>query len=74
MAPNTPANSGAARAMATAATVINWPPTGTLTCSERTRSLSEPATTITPQPMAKLPASKAQRSDAPGVPAFNEAP
>ena len=47
--------------MTTAAAPISWPPSATDTFSERTMSLSTPAVTITPQPMAKLPPSSAQR-------------
>ena len=62
MPATTAANSGAVTAISTAATLISWPATATLTCSERARSFSVPAVTITPQPMLKLPASSAQRT------------
>ena len=41
--------------------VINWPATAALTCSESTRSFITPDGAITPQAIAKLPPSKAQR-------------
>jgi hypothetical protein len=46
---------------------ISCPASATETCSERDRSFSVPATTITPQPMTKLPLSSAQRTDAAGA-------
>ena len=56
-----PAASGAPKHMTAAAIAMSWPPTATDTSSECTMSFSAPGTTITPQPMAKLPASSAQR-------------
>jgi hypothetical protein len=62
--PTAAASSGAPSAITTAATVMSWPPTATLIDSERDRSFSEPGTTMTPQPIAKLPASSDQRDAA----------
>ena len=53
--------------MATAPAVMSCPATATETCSEAARSFSEPATTITPQPMAKLPAIMARLAEAQGA-------
>ncbi len=48
--------------MTAAATVISWPATETETSSAREMSVSVPTTTITPQPMTKLPNSSDQRT------------
>ncbi len=58
--PHSTASKGAPSAIAAAATLMSCPPNATETCNELTRSFSEPAVTITPQPMAKLPASMAR--------------
>ncbi len=58
---SSPASSGEPMAITTAAAPISCPPSATDTCSERTTSLSTPAEDMMPQPMAKLPASSAQR-------------
>ena len=70
---NSPASSGEPSAMTIAAAPISCPPSATDTCSERTMSFSTPAVAITPQPMAKLPASSAQRGAA-AEPVFSAAP
>ena len=59
--PKAAANSGAPKAINTAATVTSCPPTATLTARSRVRSLSVPVAAITPTPMAKLPNSSDQR-------------
>jgi len=64
MPATTAASSGAHSAITTPATVISCPATAALTCSERDRSLSVPAVTITPQPIAKLPNISDQRAPA----------
>ena len=69
-----PARIGEPKAITTAATPMSWPPSATDTCSERTMSLSTPAVTITPQPMAKLPASKAQRGAVDAAGSLSAAP
>ena len=51
---------------------ISCPASETETWSEREMSFSVPGTTITPQPIAKLPNSSDQR--APASESFNEAP
>ena len=48
--------------MTIAAAATSWPATDTETSSERAMSVSVPTTTITPQPITKLPNSSDQRT------------
>jgi hypothetical protein len=56
------ARKGAPTHMTTAAAATSWPATETETSSECEMSLSVPTTTITPQPITKLPNRSAQRT------------
>src|SRR3990167_9734667 len=58
--PTRPARMGAPSPIIKAAMAIMCPPCCTLMSSECVMSLSVPPTTITPQPMTKLPSNKAQ--------------
>src|SRR5690606_16612265 len=58
------ASSGAPSAITTPPIVTSWPATAAPTCSESTRSFITPDGAITPQAIAKLPPSSAQRARA----------